>query len=100
MADLDHSTQANQVLVVDLVLPEQLGVVTEIAQEPVEFPQRSGRAVEATGNRVSSEFFRFKDREAEKIKRFSRVPSMVGSFDSNQEQTIANLTRGRLVGIV
>jgi hypothetical protein len=49
---------------------------------------------------LSSEFFRFKDREAEKIKRFSRVPSMVGSLDANQEQTIANLTRGRLVGIV
>ena len=97
VADLDHSTQANQILVIDFVLPEKLGVVTEIAQEPVEFPERSGRAVEATGNQVSREFFRFKDREAEKIKGFSRVPSMIGTFDPNQEQAVANFSRERLV---
>jgi hypothetical protein len=71
VANLDHSTQANQVLVIDFILAEQFDVVTEIAQKPVEFPQRSGRAVEASGNRVSSEFFRLEDCEAEQIERFS-----------------------------
>jgi hypothetical protein len=83
VADLDHASQTNQVLVVDLVLPEQLGVVPEIAQKPVELPQRSGCAVEASGEAVASEFRRCKDRKAKEIERFSRIPSMVGSLDPN-----------------
>jgi hypothetical protein len=50
VADFDYSTEANQVLVIDFVLPKQLDVVTEVTQKPVEFPQRSGRAIKAASN--------------------------------------------------
>jgi hypothetical protein len=50
VADFDYSTEANQVLVIDFVLPKQLGIVTEVTQKPVKFPQRSGRAIEAASN--------------------------------------------------
>jgi len=50
VADFDYSTEANQVLVIDFVLPKQLDVVTEVAQKPVKFPQRSRRAIEAASN--------------------------------------------------
>ena len=98
MADLDDTAEADQALVVDLIPAEQFGVVAEVAQKPVEFPQRSGRAVEAAGNRVSGEFFGFEDREAKEIERFSCIPPMMGSLDANEQQTIANLRSGRLVG--
>ena len=100
MADLDYSSEANQAFVVDLILAEQFGVVTEVAQKPVEFPQRSGRAVEAAGNRVSGEFFGLEDREAEEIERLSGIPPMLSSLDANEEQAIANLRCSRLVGLV
>ena len=48
-ADLDHTPQVDQGLVIDLILSEQLGVIAEIAQEPAQLPHGSGRAVEAAG---------------------------------------------------
>ena len=84
VADLDDTAEADQVLVVDLIPSEQFGVVAEVAQKPVEFPQRSGRAVEAAGNRVSGEFFGFEDREAKEIERFSCIPPMMRSLDANE----------------
>jgi len=56
VADFDYSAEANQVLVIDFVLPKKIGVVTKVMEKPVQFPQRSGRAVEAARNRVSGEF--------------------------------------------
>ena len=100
VADLDDTAEPDQAFLVDLISAEQFGVVTEVAQKPVEFPQCSGRAVEAAGNRVSREFFGLEDREAEEIERFSRIPPMVRSLDANQEQTIANLRCSRLIGLV
>jgi hypothetical protein len=50
VADFDYSAEANQVLVIDFVLPKQLSVVTKVTEEPVQFPERSGCAIEAASN--------------------------------------------------
>jgi hypothetical protein len=71
VANLHDPEEPDQAFLVDLILSEQFGVVTEVAEKPVEFPQRSGRAVEAAGNRVSGKPFGLEDREAEEIEGFS-----------------------------
>ena len=52
-ARFDHAAEANQVLVVDLVPVQQLGVIAEITQEPVKLPQCFRRAVEASHEGVA-----------------------------------------------
>ena len=84
MADLDDTGEPDQALLVNLISAEQLGVVNEVAQKPVEFPQRSGRAVEAACNRVSGEFFGLDDREAQEIEWFSRIPTIMRSLHANE----------------
>jgi hypothetical protein len=49
MANLDHALEPSHSLVVDLVAPEQIGVIAEIAQEPAELPQCLGGAIDAGG---------------------------------------------------
>ena len=61
VADLDDTAEPDEAFFVDLIPAEQLGVVTEVTQKPVEFPQRSGRAIEAARNRLSGEFFGLED---------------------------------------
>ena len=41
MAEPDHTSEADQLPVIDLISAQQFGVVAEVAQEPVEFPQCS-----------------------------------------------------------
>ena len=57
VADLDDAAKADQVLVVDLIVTQQLGVVAEVAQKPVELPQRFRRAVETSGKECAGECF-------------------------------------------
>jgi len=71
VADLDDTAEPDQAFLVDLIPAEQIGVMTEVTQKPVESPEGSGCAVEPTGNRVARKFFRFEDREAEEIEGFS-----------------------------
>jgi len=44
LADLDHSAKANEILVVDFIVAEQVGVVAEVPQKPGELPQGFNRA--------------------------------------------------------
>jgi hypothetical protein len=57
VADLDDAAKPDQALLINFISPEQLGVVAEVAQEPVELPQRSRRAVETADDRMAAEFF-------------------------------------------
>jgi len=84
MADFQNSAEAVQAFFFDLIPSEQFGVVSEVAQKPVEFPQCSRGAIKAAGNRVPSEFFGFEDREAEDIERFSCIPSMLSPIDAKE----------------
>src|ERR1022692_5339016 len=65
--DLDHAAEANQVLVVNLIPAQQLGVITEITQEPVKLPQCFWRTVEASHEGVAGQRFRFKHGELKRV---------------------------------
>ena len=47
MADLDHTSESDQVFLIDLISPEQFGVVAEVAEEP---RGRGGRDLDRTGS--------------------------------------------------
>jgi hypothetical protein len=53
VADLDHALQTYELGFVHLVASEQFGVVTEVAQEPVQLPQGFRGAVESARQEVS-----------------------------------------------
>jgi hypothetical protein len=51
-----HSAQANEPLIVDFVLAEEVLFITEIAQKPAQLPQCSRRAPEAANDRLLGRF--------------------------------------------
>jgi hypothetical protein len=85
VADFDDAALTELASLIDFIAPEEFGVVAEIAEEPVQFPQCSLRAVQTSGNRVSAEFFRFKHGKAQQVKRLPRIPLMLGSFNPDQK---------------
>jgi hypothetical protein len=83
-----NAFQSKQGFFVEFVSTQQVGVLTEIMQEPTQPPQCFGRAVDPPRQRMAMVFFGFDDGESHEIKRSVRVPSIKGPFDSHQEDTI------------
>jgi hypothetical protein len=52
MTDLHHTGQADQLRFIDFIAAQQFDIVAKVAQEPIEFPQSFGIAIEAAGNDV------------------------------------------------
>src|SRR5467141_3903822 len=82
------ASQAEQRVFIDFVPAHQVGVVTEIPQEPAEFPKRFGGAVETPSERTILMFTWFKDYEPQNVKRPLRLPAVEGSIDTNQENPL------------
>src|SRR6266404_3926034 len=84
-----HDTsQAEQSLFIDFVPAHQVRVVTEIPQEPAEFPKRFGGAVETSSERTILMFTWFKDYEPQNVERPLRMPAVEGSIDTDQENAL------------
>ena len=96
----DHSTwcvirerflKAEQSSFVEFISAQQIGVVVEISKEPAQPPECFGCAVNPASEGMAVVFLGFNDRESHDIKRSGRVPSIKGSFDSNQEDTFKGI---------
>jgi hypothetical protein len=72
-------------LFIDAVILEELPVVTEIPQEPVEFPKRFFRAVQTAGERARLEGLWFQDNELDLHKRLLRMPPVTRVFHANKK---------------
>ena len=81
MADLDHSPESGQTLIVDLVLAEQFGVVAKVTQKPVQLPQRFRRAIEASGDALAGIQLGLDDREPEEVIGLLCLPAMLRFID-------------------
>src|SRR5882762_4887428 len=89
-----HDTsQAEQNLFIDFVSAHQIGVVTEISQEPPEFPKRFGGAVETAGERTALMFWRSNNSESQNVKRTLRMPAVKCPIDTDQENPLQNVLR-------
>ncbi|MGA9963760.1 MAG: hypothetical protein WBQ10_01015 [Terriglobales bacterium] len=53
MTDFHHTGQADQLRFIDFIATQEFDIVAKVAQEPVEFPEGSGIAIEAAGNDVA-----------------------------------------------
>src|ERR1700737_4677166 len=72
-----HDTsQAEQRLLIDFVLAHQIGVITEISQEPAKFPKRFGGAIETTVYRTTLMFSWFEDSEPQNVEWPLRMPAV------------------------
>jgi|SRR5580704_15462008 hypothetical protein len=91
VADLDHAAKANEILIVDFVVVEQVGVVAEVPQKPSELPQGFGRAIDSASKSLALDLLRFKDTEAQKVKGFLRMPTVLGSLHADEEQSIGDV---------
>ena len=98
VTDLDHATESDETLLLNLISPEQFGVIAEVAQEPGQFPEGFLGAVDATRNRASGQWLGLEDGEAEEVVRFVPVPAILSAVDPDQEQPIRYLHGRRRIG--
>src|SRR6266852_1884199 len=82
----DNPAQAQQSFFIDLVPAEQIGVVAEVAQEPVELPQGLGGTVKPSGHGFSGKLLGLEDGQAQGEERLLRVPAIERSLDPNEEE--------------
>src|SRR6266852_1699775 len=87
----DNPAQVQQSFFIDLVPAEQISVVAEVAQEPVELPQGLGRAIESSGDRLSGVLFGLEGGQAQGEEWLLRVPAIEGSLDSDQEKALQDV---------
>ena len=85
MTYFHYTLQADQRLVIDFILSQQLGVIAEVAQEPGQFPHCSGCTVEAAGNQAAGQMLGFENREADLVIRFLQVPAILHSINLDEE---------------
>jgi hypothetical protein len=87
----EDSNQSNQGLFIDLVSSHQIPVVPEISQEPSQFPERLGGAIEPSGNGMAKQLFGFENGESKDKERSLRMPAVKSSFDADQEDTFEDV---------
>src|SRR5713101_8092268 len=97
--DAHDPTQADEGLFIDLVSAEQVEVIAEVPQEPVELPQGLLSAIEPSRDCLAGMFFGLEDGQAQGEERLLRVPAMEHSFDPDQEDPfyIVVIVRGLLM---
>src|ERR1022692_5025421 len=98
MADLDHTCQAYEPSFVDLIATEQVGVVAEVAQEPVQLPQGFRGAVEAARKDVASKPTGLKNGQSQGVVRFLCLPTKLDTLHPNQEDSVGDLVGGTAIG--
>ena len=72
-------------LFIDAVILEKLRIVTKVAEQPVEFPERSLRAVQPTREGPSLEGLRLENRELEFYEWLLRMPPVAGAVHADKE---------------
>src|ERR1700692_2240947 len=86
VGDSDNSPQPPQSPFVNLVPAEQIGVTSEVSEEPTELPQGSGIGVEPTGDRPADILLGLEDDQAQGEEGLLRMAAVEGTLDPNQEE--------------
>src|SRR6202140_262013 len=82
------SSKAHQRLFVNFVSAQEIGVVAKVPQEPAEFPECFGSAVEATVEGTALMFSWFEDGEPQYIDRSLGMPAVEHPVDADQENAL------------
>ena len=98
MADLDHALQTYELSFVHLIAPEQLGVVAEVAQEPVQLPQGFRAAIEAARKDVPGKPARLKNGQSKCVVGLLCLPLKLDSLHADEENPVGDLVGGTAIG--
>ena len=91
MGNPHDSSQAEECLFIDFVSAHQIGVIAKVPQEPAEFPERFGSAVETTVEGTALMFSRFEDGEPQNVERPLRMPAVEDPIDADQENALQDV---------
>jgi hypothetical protein len=86
-----HPAEVQEGLLIHLVSVEQIGVIAEITQEPIQLPEGSFSAVQPPREGSSYKRLRLQNNKANRQKRFLRMPAIRSGIDSNQEKAFEKI---------
>jgi hypothetical protein len=72
---------------IDLVILEELRVITKVSKKAVEFPKSSFGAVQPSGEEPGFERFGFQNNKADLHEGLLRMPSVASPIHANKEQS-------------
>src|SRR5512135_3534026 len=82
------SAKTDERLFVHFISAHQIGVVAKVPQEPAEFPERFGSAVEATVEGAALVLSWFENDEPQNVERSFGMPAVEDPIDADQENTL------------
>src|SRR4029077_4504515 len=82
------SSQAEECLFVHFVSAHEISVVTEVPQEPAEFPECLGRAVETAVEGTALMFSWFENDEPQNVERSLGMPAVEHAIDTDEENAL------------
>src|SRR5579872_7317779 len=88
MRDPNDAAKVFQRLFVNFIPTEQVGVVTEVTEEPMQFPKGSSAGVQATAKNLAGVLDWLKNRKSQDEERLVRMPAIEGLLDANEEDTL------------
>jgi hypothetical protein len=88
MRDTHNSLKIEKSFHIDLVVMEQLGVITEVAEKPAELPESLLSTVQTSNESLLLNGFGFQDNKTQFEKRLLRLPAEESTVDSNKEETL------------
>src|ERR1700690_1984680 len=91
MRDPNHTAKVQQGFFIHLILAEQVGVIAEITEKPVQFPERSFGAIQPTGEWSPRKWFGLEDDKSHGQERLLRMPAVGRGIDSNQEKAFEKI---------
>jgi hypothetical protein len=87
-AGADDTAEMEQGFFIHLIAAKEFGVITKVAQEPVQAPESTLAAVDATGKRLIQVGFWLQDAEAHSQKGFLGMPAVSSEFNAHQEEPV------------
>src|SRR6185437_3445041 len=88
MGDSNDAAKVLQCLFIDFIPAEQVHVVTEVAQKPLQFPKGSSAGVQAAAEDLSCVLVGLKNGKSQYEEGLVRMPAIEGLLDSNEEDTL------------
>ncbi len=88
MSDFCDSLKIDELSGIDFILADEFRVIPEVTQEPVEFSESLGGAVETPGERFARELLRLDDGEAEREVRLLPVVAVERAHHAKQKDPV------------
>src|ERR1700680_859588 len=85
VGDPHDSPETQQSFLIDFISAHQIGVIAEIPQKPVKFPESPWGAIKPTGERMTLVLFWFENNEPDDKKWPLRMPAVKCPVDADQE---------------